>query len=65
MVNDNGKLLMFLREGNRVVEEIEPIDMSQVFDDLLNDDDIVKELKDLNLDDEELSGIEIISNRDE
>lgn len=26
IVNDNGKLLMFLREGNGVVEEIEPID---------------------------------------
>ena len=54
-----------LKEEVPIIKEIEPIDMSQVFDDLLNDDDIVKELKDLNLDDEELSGIEIISNRDE
>lgn len=48
-----------------IIKEIEPIDMSQVFDDLLNDEDIVKELKELKIDDEELVGIEIKSNSNE
>lgn len=48
-----------------IIKEIEPIDMSQVFDDLLNDEDIVKELKELKIDDEELVGIEIKSNNNE